>query len=94
LSMLEKNQFDAVLMDVEMPEMDGFAATAAIWAKEAVSAEHLPIIAMTAHAMSGDMERCLALGMDAYISKPIDANKLYEIIVALVSEPQTHTTIS
>jgi CheY-like chemotaxis protein len=66
--------------------MDGFAATSAIRAKEAVTGKHLTIIAMTAHAMSGDKERCLAKGMDAYISKPIDANKLYEIIAALVHE--------
>jgi CheY-like chemotaxis protein len=86
LAMLEKHRFDAVLMDIEMPEMDGFAATSAIRAKEAVTGKHLTIIAMTAHAMSGDKERCLAKGMDAYISKPLDANKLYEIIAALVHE--------
>ena len=86
LAMLDKHRFDAVLMDVEMPEMDGFAATSAIRAKEAVTGGHLTIVAMTAHAMSGDKERCLAHGMDAYISKPIDSKKLHSIIAALLHE--------
>jgi signal transduction histidine kinase/ActR/RegA family two-component response regulator len=71
--------FDIVLMDVQMPEMDGFEATEAIRAAER-DVSHVPIIAMTAHAMKGDRERCLRAGMDAYISKPIRAQKLYETI--------------
>jgi CheY-like chemotaxis protein len=67
-------------MDVQMPEMDGFAATAAIRAGEKETGVHLPIVAMTAHAMKGDKERCLAAGMDAYISKPIQAKALLELI--------------
>jgi PAS domain S-box-containing protein len=80
LAALEKETFDLVLMDVQMPEMDGFGATAAIRAKEIGSATHIPIVAITAHAMRGDRERCLAAGMDAYLSKPIRANELFEMI--------------
>jgi CheY-like chemotaxis protein len=73
--------FDVVLMDVQMPEMDGFEATAAIREQEKVSGTHLPIIAMTAHAMKGDEERCLQAGMDGYVSKP-RCPELYEAIGA------------
>ncbi len=72
-------RFDLVLMDVQMPEMDGFEATKAIRGAESESS-HTPIIAMTAHVMKGDRERCLEAGMDAYISKPIRAQELYELI--------------
>jgi len=77
-------EFDVVLMDVQMPVMDGFEATAAIRAREAKHGGHLPIVALTAHAMKGDLERCLAAGMDAYVSKPIRAAELYELIDRLV----------
>jgi CheY-like chemotaxis protein len=76
--------FDVVLMDVQMPEMDGFEATAAIRRNEKALGIHLPIVAMTAHAMKGDRERCLAAGMDGYVSKPIQAGDLFEAIAALV----------
>jgi CheY-like chemotaxis protein len=76
LASLERTEVDAVLMDVQMPEMDGIQATAAIRAGERPGARHLPIIAMTAHAMRGDCERFLKAGMDGYISKPIDTAAL------------------
>ena len=72
--------FSGVLMDVQMPEMDGFECTAVIRDRERVTGQHLPIVAMTAHAMSGDEARCLAVGMDAYLSKPIDANTLFDVV--------------
>ncbi len=78
LAALEKESFDLVLMDVQMPEMDGFKATAAIRAKEKITAGHIPIIAMTAYAMVGDRERCLAAGMDGYITKPPRPDELRE----------------
>ncbi len=94
--------FDLVLMDVQMPEMDGFEATAAIRQHEARAGTHVPIIAMTAHAMKGDRERCLAAGMDAYVSKPIQAMELFQIIegrtntlstgVGRLSNPAPETT--
>ncbi len=77
---LEPGAFDLVLMDVQMPEMDGFEATRAIRRNEQGKNRHIPIIAMTAHAMTGDKERCLAVGMDGYISKPIHAVELLTLV--------------
>ncbi len=82
LAALEKESFDIVLMDVQMPEMDGFQATAAIRQREAGSGRHMPILAMTAYAMKGDRERCLAAGMDGYVSKPIRARELFAAVAA------------
>jgi len=78
LNLLEQEDFDLVFMDVQMPHMDGFEATAAIRANPRWA--HLPVIAMTAHAMKGDRERCLAAGMDDYVSKPIRADDLLAAI--------------
>jgi signal transduction histidine kinase/CheY-like chemotaxis protein/ligand-binding sensor domain-containing protein len=86
LEELEKEKFDLVLMDVSMPEMDGFEAVATIRTKEGARA-HIPIIAMTAHAMKGDRERCLAAGMDAYLSKPIQPKELLQVIKSLALVP-------
>jgi CheY-like chemotaxis protein/HPt (histidine-containing phosphotransfer) domain-containing protein len=72
--------FDLVLMDVQMPEMGGFEATALIRAREKATGGHIPIIAMTAHAMKGDRERCLEAGMDGYVSKPIQPRELWQAI--------------
>jgi two-component system sensor histidine kinase/response regulator len=80
LRMLEQQSFDLILMDVQMPQMDGFEATAMIREKEKRTGRHIPIIAMTAHAMTGDRERCLAAGMDSYISKPVMASALLELV--------------
>jgi CheY-like chemotaxis protein len=81
----EKNRFDVVLMDIQMPEMDGFEATAAIRAKEKLTGRHVPIIAMTAHALIGDQERCISAGMDAYISKPIRTSEMFATIESMVA---------
>ena len=80
LSALEKGSYDLILMDVQMPEMDGFEATAAIRRKERENGKHIPIIAMTAHAMKGDRERCLEAGMNDYVSKPLSARALVEVL--------------
>ena len=85
LAALATQPFDVVLMDVQMPELDGIEATAAIRAQEKETGAHVPIVAMTAHAMKGDRERCLAAGMDAYVAKPIRARKLLEAIEAVLA---------
>jgi len=77
---LERGRFDVVLMDIQMPELDGLAATAAIRAAEKNTGRHQTIIAMTAHALKGDRERCIEAGMDGYISKPITAPQLHAVI--------------
>jgi PAS domain S-box-containing protein len=77
---LQNGFFDVVLMDVQMPVMDGFEATAAIREREKANGSHIPIIAMTAHSLKGDEERCVAAGMDAYVSKPIRTNELCAVI--------------
>jgi CheY-like chemotaxis protein len=82
LTALERDPFDVVLMDLEMPEMDGLEATAAIREKEKTAGGHLPIIAMTAHALPKFRERCRSAGMDGYITKPIQANELFEALKA------------
>jgi signal transduction histidine kinase/ActR/RegA family two-component response regulator len=76
-----REPFDAIFMDVQMPEMDGFEATAAIRAAERGTDTHIAIVAMTAHAMSGDRERCLAAGMDDYVAKPISVKEVDRILV-------------
>jgi two-component system sensor histidine kinase/response regulator len=87
LRMLEEQPFDLILMDVQMPEMDGFEATTLVREMEKNTGKHIPIIAMTAHAMAGDRHRCLDAGMDNYISKPIAAAALLELVSRYSEEP-------
>ena len=84
IAAFEKDRFDLILMDVQMPEVDGFQATEAIRQQEK-GEQRIPIIALTANAMSGDRERCLAAGMDGFVSKPIDVAELTDAIAKLVS---------
>jgi len=94
LDILAMQDFDVVLMDVQMPVMDGLKATAAIRAGEDSIHDHQPIVAMTAHAMSGDRERCLAAGMDEYVSKPVHQKPLFEAIAAAIGFEATNTSAS
>ena len=94
LEMLEAQAFDLILMDVQMPEMDGFEATAAIRKNEAAAGTRIPIIAMTAHAMKGDRERCLEAGMDGYISKPVKAEELVKLVEAFGAGAPGHGAAS
>jgi signal transduction histidine kinase/ActR/RegA family two-component response regulator len=86
LACLEQSSFDLVLMDVQMPEMDGYRATLAIRRQEQNTLRHIPVIAMTAHAMKGDRERCLEAGMDGYVAKPINSAVLFQTIRAVLLE--------
>ncbi|NQT16709.1 MAG: response regulator, partial [Planctomycetes bacterium] len=92
LAALELDAFDLVIMDVQMPEMDGLETTETIRAGERRSGSHIPIIAMTAHAMKGDRERCLEAGMDHYVSKPIRARQLFDAIDEVVGFGETTET--
>jgi CheY-like chemotaxis protein len=85
LAALEKENFELILMDVQMPKMDGFQTTRLIRAREMQTGLHLPIIAMTAHAMKEDREKCLAVGMDDYIAKPLNVKHLSETVSRVMS---------
>jgi two-component system, sensor histidine kinase and response regulator len=87
LSALASDQFDVVLMDVQMPDMDGVEVTAAIREREKSTGRHIPVIAMTAHTMKGDRESFLAAGMDAYVPKPINPQELYATVEAFSPSP-------
>ncbi len=95
LAALERVRYDLILMDVQMPEMDGLSTTATIRTRERDTGAHIPIVAMTAHAMKGDRERCFAAGMDAYVAKPLRQQQLYDVIDDVmfgVSPPEGQTT--
>ena len=86
LEMLDTGKFDLVVLDVSMPEMNGFEAAAAIRIRETSTGAHIPILAMTAHAMKGDREKCLAAGMDGYVAKPVQAAQLFAAIENAVGQ--------
>jgi CheY-like chemotaxis protein len=83
LAQLKERPVDVVLMDLQMPQMDGFQTTAAIRREEVGTGRHRPIIGLTAHAMRGDRERCLQAGMDDYLAKPIRAEELKRLLESL-----------
>jgi CheY-like chemotaxis protein len=80
--------FDLILMDIQMPEMDGFEAMAAIRAREREIGGHVPIVALTAHAMKGDRERCLEAGFDDHLAKPIHYDRLVEVVGRFLNDRQ------
>ncbi|MCH9009635.1 MAG: response regulator [Chloroflexi bacterium] len=90
----DTEKFDLVLMDVQMPEMSGFEATAIIRDREKATGGHIPIVAMTANAMAGDRERCLEAGMDAYVAKPLKSKELFRVIEESVDSPSDATSDS
>src|SRR5262249_43249441 len=81
---INEEKFDVVFMDVQMPEMDGVTATGEIRRRERATGGHIPIVAMTAHAMKGDKEKCLEAGMDDYVSKPIRRKDLADVLARIV----------
>jgi CheY-like chemotaxis protein len=90
LDALSRQAFDVILMDIQMPEMDGLQATVTIRDHERITGHRVPIIAMTAYAMSGDKERCLAAGMDRYVPKPLNVQHLYQTIDELCAPSGSH----
>jgi signal transduction histidine kinase/ActR/RegA family two-component response regulator len=93
LDQVEQRDFDLILMDIQMPEMDGLQATAEIRYREGQSGKHIPIVAMTAHAMAGDRERCLDSGMDGYIAKPIHPGELMALITGMTAQRIAVTSV-
>jgi two-component system, sensor histidine kinase and response regulator len=93
LRAIERERFDVILMDVHMPEMDGLQVTEVIRRKETLTGEHIPIVALTASAMRGDREKCLAAGMDDYVSKPVRSEVLLECLRAVML-PQRASKVS
>ena len=94
---METEKFDMILMDVSMPELDGYEATRRIRSAEKDTGRHIPIIAMTAHALMEDRGRCLESGMDDYISKPVNTKELFQKIDVYASasiEPNASETVS
>ena len=96
LEALDRESFDLVLMDVQMPRMDGFQVTAIVRQRERLSGAHLPIFAMTAHVLKGDEERCLQAGMDGYVPKPVSPKELITVVesVTIPISPQASASAS
>jgi two-component system sensor histidine kinase/response regulator len=93
LARLHAVEYDLILMDCQMPEMDGFETTKRIRDAETASGRHIPIVAMTANAIAGDRDRCLAVGMDEYLAKPVRAETLYRMIDSfLIEDPSVEST--
>jgi len=88
LAMLDREAVDVVLMDLQMPEMDGMQATAAIRANELLCGGHVPVVALTAHALAGDREQCLANGMDGYLAKPYSSEDLNRVLAEVIRNPE------
>ena len=84
VEMWSRNRYDLIIMDVQMPVMDGIEATLAIREQELAQGGHIPILAMTAHAYGADIERCLRAGMDDYLSKPVDLGDTIEVVTKLL----------
>ncbi|HEX3544257.1 MAG TPA: response regulator [Candidatus Acidoferrum sp.] len=94
VDLIVKENFQLVLMDIQMPSMDGFEATAAIRDAEKLTGKHIPIVAMTPHALKGDQDRCMAAGMDGYVSKPIRSLDLFAVIERLLlSKPTVNALV-
>ena len=91
---VEKNSYDLVLMDIQMPEMDGYEATRSIRKMDNAEKRDVPIIAMTAHAMSGEAEKCKNAGMNDYISKPFDIKNLHSKIISALKQKPPFTNMS
>jgi len=87
LRAMKDDAFDLILMDIQMPGMDGIEATLAIREREKAAGGHIPILAMTAHAMASDREKCLDAGMDGYVSKPVNSDELYQAIENVLTKP-------
>jgi signal transduction histidine kinase/CheY-like chemotaxis protein len=90
IAAFEKARFDLVLMDVQMPDMDGLEATMEIRARERQAGLHTPIVALTAHALKGDRDRCVAAGMDGYINKPIEADRFIQVVEEMANRADDH----
>lgn len=93
LDAIQKDAFDLILMDVQMPVMAGIDATRAIRENEVLTKGHTPIIALTAHAMKGDQDRCIAAGMDGYLSKPIRASDLLNTVAAYAKKKPVEVSV-